>query len=234
MKKLGIICIALVLALGSLGVGYAAWTDTIAVSGTVTTGSVAWEFTTCSLLDEFEPADPGGDYPTTTPDYTTNDGFVPNAEGLDYWKLDKNVGWGEQLRVDSDGDGDYDTLEVTLNNVYPSYFNTLAFYVRNIGTVPLKIDHVNINGTKVFSHNTLVKLDLDGDTVDDFEIWWGDSFGVQIEPGERGPEISFWMHVLQPCPQNMLDELHFTIQIVGVQWNEYPLPVDWEPNDNGD
>lgn len=40
MKKILLICMALVIALGALGVGYAAWTDTINITGTVNTGSV--------------------------------------------------------------------------------------------------------------------------------------------------------------------------------------------------
>lgn len=39
--KIGILCLALVLAVGSLGIGYAAWSDTVTIDGTVTTGS--WE-----------------------------------------------------------------------------------------------------------------------------------------------------------------------------------------------
>ncbi len=40
MKKIGLLSLALVLALGALGVGYAAWTDQVTIEGTVTTGSV--------------------------------------------------------------------------------------------------------------------------------------------------------------------------------------------------
>lgn len=40
MKKIGLLSLALVLALGALGVGYAHWTDTIYIEGTVCTGSV--------------------------------------------------------------------------------------------------------------------------------------------------------------------------------------------------
>jgi hypothetical protein len=31
--------------------------------------------------------------------------------------------------------------------------------------------------------------------------------------------------VLQPCPQDQLDTLTFTIEIVAVQWDGYPLPL---------
>ncbi len=36
--RAGILCLALVLGLGGLGVGYAHWTDTLTIGGTVTTG----------------------------------------------------------------------------------------------------------------------------------------------------------------------------------------------------
>jgi hypothetical protein len=40
MRKIGLIMMALVLALGTLGVGYAMWSDTVTIDGTVNTGSV--------------------------------------------------------------------------------------------------------------------------------------------------------------------------------------------------
>jgi len=228
MKRVGLISLVLVLALGALGVGYAAWTDTLTITGTVATGEVDWEFGTCSLLDENEPIDPGGDYPPIgEPDYTCDDGFPWNgAQNAYYWKLDKNVAWGEQLITDNE-DGTNHLLEVTLHNAYPCYFNSLSFYPRNTGTIPIKINHVVVKGTMagdviVTSAGSLHRFDFNADGQADFEIQWGDNFGTQIEPGGAPPEISFWMHVLQPCPQNLLDEFTFTIEVVCVQWDEYP------------
>jgi hypothetical protein len=40
MKKIGIVSLTLVLALGVLGVGYAMWSDTVTIDGSVETGSV--------------------------------------------------------------------------------------------------------------------------------------------------------------------------------------------------
>jgi hypothetical protein len=40
MRKIGILCLILVIALGSLGVAYARWSDTVLISGTVNTGNV--------------------------------------------------------------------------------------------------------------------------------------------------------------------------------------------------
>lgn len=44
MKKIGLICLALVLALGTMGVGFALWSETLYIDGTVNTGelSVYW------------------------------------------------------------------------------------------------------------------------------------------------------------------------------------------------
>lgn len=221
MKKIGLLCLALVLALGTLGVGYAAWTDTIYIEGTVTTGSLCWEFATCTLLDDDKPVNYGGDYPTDDPDFTCHDGFTWDPELGYFWELDKNVGWGEQ-EISDDGK----TLTVTLHNAYPCYFNRLTFYVHNCGTVPLKIDHIVINELKISGGVPWVLFDFNEDGAFDFEIQWGNNFGEQIEPGGPPPEISLWMHVLQPCPQAQLGTLTFTIEIVAVQWNEYPLEND--------
>lgn len=218
MKKIGLLCLALVLALGTLGVGYAAWIDTIYIEGTVTTGSLCWIFADCDLMDEDQPTNPGGDYPTATPDPTCNDGFeFEPGEGY-FWDLDKNVGWGAQ-NISADGK----ILTVTLNNTYPSYFNELTFYVYNCGTIPLKVDHVVINGQNYTSGVPYIPFDFNSDGEYDFEIEWKNNWGAQIEPGGPSPEFSFWMHVLQPCPQSQLDTLTFTIEIVAVQWDKYPL-----------
>jgi len=48
MKKIGLLALALIMALGALGIGYAAWTDTINITGTVETGSVSLDIVDCS------------------------------------------------------------------------------------------------------------------------------------------------------------------------------------------
>lgn len=51
MKKIGLICLALVLALGALGIGYAQWTETLLIDGTVNTGSVSAELSVGACSD---------------------------------------------------------------------------------------------------------------------------------------------------------------------------------------
>jgi len=94
-KKMILLTTVLVLALGSLGVAYAAWTDEITISGSVDTGSLCWEFADCRVLDKYPPANPGGDYPTAIPDWGCNPGFVRDPVEGYFWEYNKNVAWGE-------------------------------------------------------------------------------------------------------------------------------------------
>jgi len=58
MKKIGLICLALVMALGGLGVGYAMWSDTLTITGNVNTGEVVVEFTSQYDNDDSHQLDP--------------------------------------------------------------------------------------------------------------------------------------------------------------------------------
>jgi predicted ribosomally synthesized peptide with SipW-like signal peptide len=213
MKKIAVICLALVLALGGLGVAYAAWTDTVEISGPVTAGEVSWEFD--------DPLNPGT--PRITDDDHGPDPVAPpgsNEEG-------KDVAWKEFNFVDSDADGDKDVLEITVHNAYPWYTNHMSFWLHNNGTIPIKLDYVVISGGgesyTLTSPGGVLTFDLNQNGVDDFKIYWGDSFGVQTEPCEYY-DISFSILFLQdnglPSIQGQ-EGLTFTIEIYCIQWNEY-------------
>ena len=230
MRKIGLLSLALVLALGAIGVGYAAWTQTLYIEGTVETGTLCAQLGTVEIRDPHQPVNPGGDYPTALPDYTCNDGFVPRQDGLSFWLSDKNVGWGEVERVLCPETQLYKTAKVKLHNAYPSYFNEVTFYVMNCGTLPWRIDHVIIRWDQVgdeqeflvTSAGTHIQMDYTGDGEFELELMWGDNFGFQMHPDDIfPPEVSFWIHVLQPAPQD--STLEFTAELVVVQWNKYPL-----------
>lgn len=231
INKLAAIFIVSIFALSGLGIAYAAWTDTINVSGTVDTGKVCWEFGTVSMLDMIPPENYGGDFPVPEyeADYTCIPGFLWNPDiGDYYWHLDKNVGWGDFEKLDTDEDGHFDTVLVWLNNTYPCYFNELRMYLRNCGTIPIKFNNIVIGDTNgnsyyIISGDPIITLDLNNNGVDDFEIWWNDDdFGDQIEPEGRSDELSLWMHVLQDeDPAFQSGSFGFYISLTAVQWNEY-------------
>jgi len=62
MKKIGLICLAVVLGLGALGVGYAYWSDILTINGTVATGEFDTNFKSGSIIptdNEEEPPEVG-------------------------------------------------------------------------------------------------------------------------------------------------------------------------------
>ena len=204
MKRIGIICLALVLSLGVLGVGYAAWTDTLTISGTVTTGDVEWEIQGPII---------NGDPPT--PGSLDLNCFFDLYDGV-WVVMDKDVG-STSVNIT-----DPHTMTVTVDNAYPYYGNHIAFKVHGLGSIPLRIWKVNF-----LVDNTVVKtlyaigyvyLDLDGNGENDLQLWWGNNFGVQMHYCDKG-DMSFELLILQPAPQN--EELTFTIELIGIQWDEY-------------
>jgi hypothetical protein len=204
----------LVFALVTIGFVYAHWSETLYINTIVNTGELDWEFSAWYCWDQGV-------------DYHCRDGFVGSPP---FW-LDpdkKDIGSQELIPIDTDSDGDNDTLLFNLYNVYPSYFTSVSLYVHNCGTIPLIIDKVVIkNQTHTVAELRkvpvpVVKVDLNGDGKEDIEILWGNNFGVQLEPCENSPEISFWIHILQDAPEGAT--LTFTIELVAIQWNMYVPP----------
>jgi len=199
----------------------AMWGEILRVNVAVGTGEVDWRFVpgtliwldACGLL-------PGYGY------FRGNDwnaSYLPKPGAK---QLDKDVGCTDVELIDSDGDGDYDTMKVTLHNVYPWYYTHIAFKVHNDGTIPIKIWRIVIDGQEFYELNKQalqqgLELDLTDDEKPDVLIWWGDNFGVQLHPCDSA-DISFDITVLQDAPQG--STLSFTVSFEAIQWNEYYVP----------
>ncbi len=214
----------LALILASIGGASALWYKTMTTDVTVHTGELDWEF--INLTHMVNDPCTNGLVPISWPDtnaFPWND-FKPTAA-----PENKDVGCTDVNLVDTDGDGDYDTLNVTIHNAYPYYYSQVDFEVTNIGTIPLKIWRIDVildNGT-IYEfteinpnevENEGLYLDLNGDNQPDVLLLWGDNFGTQLETGQ-GADISLHLTVLQSAPQNAT--LHFMIGLDAVQWNEY-------------
>lgn len=224
MKKTMLISLALVLALGTLGVAYAMWQDDLTVKSNIKTGSVCIDISSQDVLDDIPP---NGDYLTQPFDWTCNDGFVQNAAGDDYWSLNKNVSWGK-CEIAADGK----SMVVVLHDTYPSNFNEVTLHIRNCGTIPLKIQETDVykwDGAAWVYVDTFdagtgkyLPLNMDGDADFELEMSWGNSLGTQIEPGDTPEEISYWIHTRQDADQGATYKLRFVI--LAVQYNEYIGP----------
>jgi len=213
--------VPVLLSLAVLASAFAMWSDSLRINMSVETGELDWEIMTgtviyndaCGLQPGYGFAG-GNDWNAT---------FLPEPGAT---QLDKDVGCTRVSLSDSDGDGDYDTMDITLDNVYPWYYTHIAFKVHNDGTIPLKIWRIVIDGQEFYELNEQelqqgVELDLDGDNINDVLIWWGDNFGEQLHPCHSA-DISLDVTVLQGAPQGAT--LSFSISFDAVQWNEYSVP----------
>jgi hypothetical protein len=220
MKKIGLLSLALVLALGALGVGYAHWTDTICIEGTVNTGSVDINVEYYSGTDIYK-------------DLRT-DGIVTV-----YWVKDcaGNIVWSsgtppeEGLLVAwaaaEPGPAD-DTVVITYNNTFPCETLVADIIVHYTGSVP-----------------AMVTADID--TEDEWleDLWnagYAGAYGalVDMDP-EKGFEfiepitelpiqmhycdyakVWLWLHLPQEDAY-MNQTASFTANITACQWNLAPL-----------
>jgi len=215
----GILAIALAT---SAIVTLAMWYDTLKVNAYVTTSELDVEFINSPLIYLDACGLPPGYGASGGNDW--NASYLPEPGGI---QLGKDVGCTNVTFIDSDGDGDLDTMMVVLHNVYPWYYTHIAFKIHNNGEVPFKIWRVTIsNGTNSTYYYEInedqaqegVYVDLNGDGKHDILIWWGDNFGKQLHHCQSA-DISFDLTVLQEAPQNANLILYIRLDVV--QWNEY-------------
>jgi hypothetical protein len=226
MKKIGLLALAMVLAVGGMGVGYAAWIDTIYINGTVDTGAVCLEFEGLPYYGEInlcpdsinnpgEPADQywsGWEYKYGILSCPNNHRFVEKG------CTNKDVASITFVEVLNDT-GQIVGLEVTVNNAYPHFLGHFTVEVCNCGTIPIKLRK------PAFDQSPFLLIEYrNGD------------YPVQLEPDEC-KEMSFFVGVVQhkgywdnshwivDDPREPLlpmdTDLTFTIDIEGIQWNEY-------------
>ena len=219
MKKIGMLVLVLVFALGALGVGYAHWSQTLFINTKVQTGELCWGFEQGSLeaikdSDVEPPPYVGG--ATADQDWSCNVSFY----GIP-WSTGKNVAWVTVNLTDEkecmhEGAKLYATANITVHNAYPSYYNDFHCWVYNGGTIPLIVDAIQINSDNLSDGEHYI-----GDW---FEIEWGDAIGAQIDPCS-GRELSFKFHVIEAGDYvgkpgaEQGQTYYFTITLVGVQWD---------------
>jgi hypothetical protein len=209
MKKIGLVCLALVLAMGALGVGYAHWSQTLYINGTVETGTfiVAWSELNVYEDDEYLEKDVG------------------SCDGsMDVWKASK-VDPLTGLTIDG-----YEKVVVSVSNAYPGYFVHIVLAVDNFGTIPAHVIEIVPTG-----RDETDGQDLTFEWLTGFEYEKGRFYDVidgqlqeiinleiknyvceQIDPchSEKG---EFDLHFKQPIEQGHTYSIN--IEMTAQQWN---------------
>ncbi|MCK4723675.1 MAG: hypothetical protein KAT75_10240 [Dehalococcoidia bacterium] len=96
------------------------------------------------------------------------------------------------------------SITVTINNGYPCYTVFVHFTVHNNGTIPVKLQAINVTAPP--------EITVDG--------WNG--IGEQIDPCEKR-DNTISVHVEQIADE--LATYTFTVEFYYVQWNEYTPPA---------
>ena len=165
MKKIGLICLAVVLAVGAMGIGFAHWSQTLFIEGTVNTGSFVVGFSEQRSDDPVEsPCNPGAiDDPTRL-----DPGYTKNVAGCDCELVDP--------KPCEPGKEAWERMLITVCNAYPSYTNTIDFSIDNCGTVPAIVGSCRIvekGGVPCdieLVKNVPLNVDLDNDGEGDVDI----------------------------------------------------------------
>jgi predicted ribosomally synthesized peptide with SipW-like signal peptide len=156
MKKIVLISLALVLAMGSLGVGYAMWSDSVTIDGSVTTGSLdltlELEAVTCV---EYYWIDANGDGVIQSSELVV--GEYPGYDGVQ-----KDVGTCTVTPSDPEtsitGKDGYKNVSIVVTDAYPGYIVYTTFLLHNIGTVPLDVVTQVISGEVTKPDGTVYDL----------------------------------------------------------------------------
>ena len=139
MKKIGLLVLALVLALGGLGAAYASWTDQVTIDGTVETGTVDVVVEYVSWIEVWKDLDTDE---TVTVAYAADEiGAIvfgpypasPPANGL-------LVAY-TTAAIDNQ---ELDEVSFTFNNLYPCDVFVIDVKLHCVGSVPVKLNAVSL------------------------------------------------------------------------------------------
>jgi hypothetical protein len=234
MKRIGLISLALVLALGTLGVAYAMWYDTLEIEGTISTGEVIVKF------DSQYDNDPE----TGANDPCEEGEWIFPVDGDPYWyggRYNKDyASVGSTYNNPLDGKANHKAT-ITVLNAYPSYWASVLWDIKNVGLVPVKLWSVTLTelsiandpvwqGEIALNISERYYVDADAPRVDK-TLDSGDDFSFilsayecdQIDPWvdtimEDKGYVDVTVHLEQDATQKTLYD--FTIDYVFAQWNE--------------
>ena len=226
-KKIVVMPLMLILALGISGVAFAHWSDMVYIEGTVEMGSLTLAF------DYVEP-------PSCTEYYRNPDtGVLVPGEWLGKEVGDVGCRYDGLVEDPHSGKIGYETLYVEVTNAYPQYIVHTFFKLHNIGTVPINIKEYIITGEKRNSEGTVIYdllwHDPDGDWIG--SLWEDVNGNGIVDEGDLeviNLEITNALpYQIDPCRTNKAEidmefkqdaeECHIYtvhVSIVGIQWNK--------------
>lgn len=232
-KKIGLLALALVLALGALGVGYATWTDTITIEGTVETGSVDInvEYYSGTII-----------YKDLTDDSLQTYFYVADDQGVIKWSMGTPYDEGNANHVfvasaAACPDGRDDYVDVDYVNAFPTQCLCADFIVHYVGSVPAMVTADFDTWDSMLEwlwDNGYVTLYAARVTIVDEPGNWQFSVGEMIEGPIQMHECQYakiWIWIDLPQDEELVgtpytqedfmgQTWYFTAHISATQWND--------------
>jgi hypothetical protein len=204
MKKIGIIAMTLVLALGALGVGYAHWSDQLFVEGTVHGGDLLVGFTEVIVAEMH-------DNPTPPPEKLDGEYLGKDVGDVTY----EYAGYRESTHTGKYG---YEGVLVTITDAYPCYEVHVTFVVDNLGTIPVIFEGVTITDpTGELTYDPVLEALVDANGVEIINFDFVNLIGTQLEYCED-TKAEVDVHFKQEA-----EECHtysFRVDIDAIQYNK--------------
>jgi len=235
MRKIGLLALALVLALGALGVGYAAWTDTVTIEGTVNTGTVDIVVENYSGMWMWKV--PGGN-----PDYelSTNPAYTPNPVSENPRPFIVAYSCAAQTTAGATPAPVDDSVTVTFDNLFPltNAAGTVIpweadFECHYVGSIPVKVVLTPITITPTTLTDGGITTNVSGFIMRNGESVWTPITNQELEGTQLHycDRVRFVIEILVPQytteaanAANMDLSGTITGQIKVIQWNEYEAP----------
>jgi len=203
-NKIGIIFLGLIIALAGLGGGYAAFSDTITVYGTISTGSVSWEVIDYSGTWVYKDL--------ITDECVVSDMPLSNGNLL-------LVAYAEAMP----GIEDYD-VHVAFENLLPCIWFKADILIRYTGTIPGKICGIDYSYTS--ANNWIEQLITNGDIYVNISNINGNEIelGYQLHENDE-IRVEYLIHI--PQQQDLMNVSgSFRARFDVMQWNEYTTPSE--------
>ena len=153
--RTGVLALVLVLCLAALSAGYAKWSDTLYIDGTVDTGWLAVQFSDCKSNDPYA----GANDPREIGTWTFDDIHDPGTWAWTGAIYDRDEAYTDAT-IGSDGGPANSLLMIDHTGGYPGYCAGVAFSIDNIGTVPAKVESIKLTQVSKGDLKPTVDLDL--------------------------------------------------------------------------
>ena len=190
--------LVLVIALAAVGVGYALWSETLTIQGTVQTGEVDVEFSQHPVEECVDVAGVGDCLPEVTDDWDKSAAADCSVEWLGSEGEDPSLDNGANL------------LQVSVTGMYPSYHCKVNFDVTSTGNVPVHVWQPEPTG------------DIPEWVATDFDCY---EDGVQLHQGGTTGICTIDIHFTNDtAPEENSGPYTFGWTILATQWNEDPAP----------